>query len=385
MKKSTLIISFAVLISAAFGGYYLLHYKQIQRQAYEKAILEKAKNLPQASLQDKANEKSPDQPDMAAFQEYLMTMDPANGRVPKKSLYQSMLATKALEQSRSANSYTPPVEWKGTDATMGGRTRMIMFDPNDPLHEKVWAGGVTGGLWFNLEISDVNSWWEPVDDFWSSLSISSMAYDPNNTEIFYVGTGEAQTARTIYRESSGVGVGIFKSTDAGETWELLASTEQFDYITDLDIRDENGTSVVYACVASGTYHGEFQSYPSDGLYRSADGGTTWTQVLPDITGTPGSPYSPADIEIGPTGRIFIGTMENLELKGGATILYSDSGLSDSWTVYGDYNTLISNETKYKIPARTIVAVSPSDPEKVYAQFAAGYTENFIYYRGRYMV
>ena len=386
MKKNILLISVSLLVIAAFGGYYLINFNQNKRQAYEKAILEKARLLPQAPKEKKKGVKSPDQPDMAAFQEYIMTMDPETGLVPKKSLYPSYLASMAMERNKSAGEYTPPVEWEGTQAMMGGRTRMIMFDPNDPTHEKVWAGGVTGGLWFNYEISDVSSWWEPVDDFWSSLAISSMAYDPNNTETFYVGTGEAQTARTIYRESSGVGVGIFKSTDAGETWELLPSTDQFDYITDIAVRDENGTSVVYACVASGFYHGEdFQSHPSDGLYRSTNGGDTWTQVLPDIAGSPGKPYAPSDIEIGPDGRIFIGTMENLELKGGATILYSDSGLPDSWTVYGDYNVTISNEAQYNIPARTIVAVSPSNPDRVYAQFAAGYTNGFIYYRGRYMV
>jgi hypothetical protein len=250
----------------------------------------------------------------------------------------------------------------------------------------VWAGGVTGGLWINYQISNEDSWWIPVGDFWSSLAISSMAYDPNNTDVFYVGTGEAQTARTIYRESSGVGVGIFKSADAGDTWELLASTEEFDYITDIAVRDENGVSAIYACVASGVYHGgTFQSHPSDGVYRSINGGSTWEQVMPEIPGSPGKAYAPSDIEIGPEGRIFVGTMENLEGNGGATVLFSDSGLPGSWTVYSDYNTLISGETTYNIPARTIVAVSPSNPDVVYAQFAAGFTTDFTYYRGRYMV
>ncbi len=383
MKKNTLFAIVSILLIALFGGYYLLNFRESQRKQYEQTLLKKANELPRASLQEKSEEKSPDQPDMAAFQEYIMTMNPETGLVPKKSLYTSYLASRKL--SRNANAYTPPVDWEGTDVLMGGRTRMMMFDPNDPSHETVWAGGVTGGLWINYEITNEDSWWEPVDDFWPSLAISSMAYDPNNTEVFYVGTGEAQTARTIYRESSGVGVGIMKSTDAGETWNLLASTEDFDYITDIAVRDENGVSAIYACVASGTYHGgTFQSHPSDGVYRSTNGGTSWEQVLPEIPGYPGKPYSPADIEIGPEGRIFVGTMENLEGKGGATVLFSDSGLPGTWTVFGDYNTLIAAEPTYNIPARTIVAVSPSNPDVVYAQFAAGYTTDFTYYRGRYM-
>ncbi len=383
MKKNTLIAIVSIVLIAIFGGYYLLNFRESQRKQYEQTLLKKANELPRASLQEKSEEKSPDQPDMAAFQEYIMTMNPETGLVPKKSLYTSYLASREL--SRNANTYTPPVDWEGTDALMGGRTRMMMFDPNDPSHETVWAGGVTGGLWINYEITNEDSWWEPMDDFWPSLAISSMAYDPNNTEVFYVGTGEAQTARTIYRESSGVGVGIMKSTDAGETWNLLASTEDFDYITDIAVRDENGVSAIYACVASGTYHGgTFQSHPSDGVYRSTNGGTSWEQVLPEIPGYPGKPYAPADIEIGPEGRIFVGTMENVEGKGGATVLFSDSGLPGTWTAFGDYNTLIAGEPTYNIPARTIVAVSPSNPDVVYAQFAAGYTTDFTYYRGRYM-
>ncbi len=386
-NREILIVSLVILIIAAFGGYYLIDFKEDQRRAYEQELLKKASLLPQTANAKTNKDKSPDQPDMAAFQEYIMTMNPETGLVPKKSLYKTYLETVNPERGNSSvATYEPPVEWEGIDAVMGGRTRMMMFDPNDPTHETVWAGGVTGGLWRNDQITNEDSWWEPVGDFWSSLAISSMTYDPNNTEVFYIGTGEAQTARIIYRESSGVGVGIFKSVDGGDNWELIPSTEQFDYITDIAVRDEAGASVVYACVASGVYHGgDFQSQPTDGLYRSTDGGTTWEQVLPGIPGFPDLPYAPADIEIGPQGRIFIGTMENLEGNGGATVLYSDEGTSGSWSVYDDYNTLISNESQYNIPARTLVATSPTNPDRVYAQFAAGYEDGFVYYRGRYMV
>ncbi len=387
LNKSILIAAVAVILIAVFGGYYLIDFKENQRVAYEKELLQRANKLPWVSKENTKKEKSPDQPDMAAFQEYIMTMNPETGLVPKKSLYKSYLATQSLERSgTSTASYVPLVEWEGTDAMMGGRTRMMMFDPNDPDYETVWAGGVTGGLWINYQISNLDSWWEPVGDFWPNLAISSMAYDPNNTEVFYVGTGEAQTARVIYRESSGVGVGIFKSSDGGDSWELLSSSENFDYITDIAVRDENGVSVVYACVASGVYQGnDFQSYPTDGLYRSADGGSTWEQVLPEIANAPGKPYTPSDIEISSEGRIFVGTMENLDGKGGATILYSDAGTTGSWSIYGEYNTIITNETYYNIPARTLVASSPTNPNRVYAQFAAGYEDGFAYYRGRYMV
>ena len=375
------------MIAILLGGYVLLNQSVDIRAEYEDGILQKASIIQKQIDKSKDGLKAPDQPDMAAFQEYIMTVDPATGDVPVDVLYRSYEQTLAVEAEQKANRNTDALmEWESTGANMGGRTRAVMFDPNDPDNKKVWAGGVTGGLWYTNDITNTTENWIPIGDFWSNLAISCIAYDPNNTQTYYVGTGEAQTARTIYRASSGIGAGIFTTDDGGQTWGLMPSTSEFDYITDIAVKDENGTSVIYACVASGYYMGEQHlSEPSDGVFRSDEGGETWEQVLPVIEGTSsGKPYTPADIEITSSGRIFVGTMENIDGDGGATILYSDSGLPGSWTVYNYYNDLISNESYYKIPARTLIASSPSDPNVVYAQFAAGYNNGFVYYRGRYM-
>ncbi len=165
------------------------------------------------------------------------------------------------------------------------------------------------------DITNPGFLWIPVNDLWDNLAISCITADPNNLQIFYVGTGEASTAVTIYRESSGRGVGIWKTTDGGKTWSLLPSTGNFAYVTDIKVRNEDGNSVIYAGVVSGNYKGSnHQSIPSDGLYRSENGGSSWIQVLPDITGL-SVPYAPSDIEIGTDGRIYIGTGRNLESSG----------------------------------------------------------------------
>ncbi|PLX00627.1 MAG: hypothetical protein C0591_00955, partial [Marinilabiliales bacterium] len=356
------------------------------RADYEKFLLEKAAFHANAEGSKTAME-SPDKPEMAAFQEFVKTVDPQLGYVPKERLWKSYQTTLEIEEKAQTLRDGPNIEWQGTEANMGGRTRALMFDPNDADLKKVWGGGVTGGLWYNEDINNTNVNWVPVGDFWSNLAISCITYDPNNTQTFYVGTGEAQTARIIYRESSGLGAGIFKSTNAGETWEQIPSTSSFMYITDMAVKDENGSSVIYACVASGTYMGEDHESDPDGLYRSDDGGETWEQVLPEIIDHPGEIYTPADIDIAVNGRIFIGTMENLNKYGGATILYSDTGLEGSWEIYNHYNTVISNDGSIHIPARTNVAIAPSDPNIVYAQFAGGYWVNSGYYnyKGRYIV
>ena len=344
---------------------------------------QKATNL--YGLDDKAQNK-PDYPELAALRDYFMTFDPAVNRVPVERLEEANKYTKQLQQQNTLKSGNL-IEWEPTGSNMGGRTRGIMWDPNDANGYKVWACSVTGGLWFNNDISDDNSSWEIVDDFWPRLSTNCIAYDPNNTQVFYVGTGEYQTARVIYRESSGVGYGIWKTIDGGQSWEILESTEDFKYISDVKVRNEDGNSVIYAGVVSGTYHDvNHVSEPSDGLYRSTDGGQNWEQVMPEI-GEENLPYAPADLEIAPNGRIFVGTMKNLDGDGGATILWSDEGTAGSWTVYDYYETIIPNDPEYPIPGRVVLAAAPSDANIVYAIVGAGWigSDNFNYARGPYVI
>jgi photosystem II stability/assembly factor-like uncharacterized protein len=376
MKYISISCLFVFLIfSILVVGY--KHSKSFQRARYEFSLRQKYRDLPHYDPKEQ-KELTADQPDMAAVQDYFMTVDPSTGTVPRERLYQSYLKTRGLmNQKSSGNS----ISWTSYSSNMGGRTRAIMFDPNDAMQQKVWAGGVTGGLWYNTNITDPNQSWVPVGDFWPDMAIRCITYDPNNPSIFYIGTGEAETAIITYRESSGLGDGIWKSTDGGNTWHQLTSTETLAYIPKIVVRNENGTSVIYAAVVSGLYHGIHNSLPSDGLFRSSDGGTTWSQVLPNITGL-NVPYSPSDVELGADGRIFVGTMPNLEGNGAAVLLFSDTGLPGSWNVNTTYRTQILSDPQYNIPGRVIIGCAPSDPTVVYALIASGWinpVNNFKYY------
>lgn len=376
-----IVLAGSIAISAYFKLQKLNSFKG-SRKAYEAFLHQSMAQLPAPEVNLKDIPKF-DRPDLAAIQNYFQTIDPNLGYVPLARHYEAYLQTKEAE-SRMARKNL--LAWEGTRADMGGRVRAIMFDPNDPQNKRVWAAGVTGGLWFTNDITNLNEDWFPVDDFWPNLSISSLAYDPVNTSIFYAGTGEAQTARIIYRESTGLGKGIMKSNDGGNTWSLLPSTMNFAYVTDIKVRNENGVGIIYAAVVSGVYQGATHtSMPSDGLYRSADGGNTWQQVLPVIPNQGTAVYAPAQIELAANGRIFVATMDNLNKKGGAVILHSDLGTAGSWTAFTNYNTLIAGESNYNIPARTMIAPAPSNPNIVYAQFSAGYIgTDFTLFRGRYM-
>ncbi len=325
-------------------------------------------------------------PEKAALQNYILTRDPATGRVPAERLYNAWQETIKL-QHQQAKSTNAIIQWQNIGSDMGGRMRCLLWDPNDPNHKKVWGGSVTGGLWYNNDITNQNSSWVAVNDFWENLSISSITYDPNNTQTLYAGTGEAQTAIIVYRESSGRGAGIFKSTDGGLSWSLLPSTHDFAYVTDIRVRNESGQSVVYAAVVSGYYKGMVHtSQPDDGLYRSTDGGQSWTQVLPQIPGESRS-YSVADLDISADGsRIFAGTMRNADGKGGAVILYSDAGTAGSWTVFDQYNISISNSTtQFTKPGRIMLLTAPSNANILYALVSAGYNAGFDFYEGKYIL
>ena len=71
---------------------------------------------------------------------------------------------------------------------MPGRTRAMLFDPNDATNKRVFAGGVSGGLLVNNDITNQSSAWTRVG-IPENLAVSSITVDPNNSQIMYLGTG----------------------------------------------------------------------------------------------------------------------------------------------------------------------------------------------------
>ncbi len=315
-----------------------------------------------------------DMPEAPAIRDFEMMKDPSTGTIPYEKYPVAMAQTKIVRRSSLSQTLT----WTQIPVNMGGRTKTLCVDPNDPTHHKLWAGSATGGLWVNQDISNSDTEWTPVGDVWETLSINSIVFDPNNSQIMYVGTGEYETAIVdMYRESSGRGYGIWKSTDDGQTFQRLLSTSDFSYISDLAVKNENGQSVIYAGVVSGTYRGaDFTAQPSEGLYRSTDGGQSWTQVLPQVPGT-GEVFAVSDIEITGSGRIFVGTKRNFNDNGGGYILYSDTGDPGSWTLVNQFAQQISSGQDYNIPGRVKLASAPSNANKIYAVFAAKSTQQTI--------
>ena len=370
-------------LTLAISAYFIIYSNQSvdKREAYEAFLKKEYAKFNTTHPTDAESPERPDQPDHAYFLNHIQTLDPAIGHVPLDGLTDA--SQQALSIKRSANQgfsvaqTNTDLEWSNVPADIAGRVRAIVIDPERPNIEgrettKLWAGSVTGGLWVNEDAGNLDASWTPVNGLKDNLGVSVIRFDPENSDIMYVGTGESYTAVNIYRESSSVGNGIWRSNDHGETWEQLSSTTDFQYINDIVVRLEGETRVIYAAVVSGIYKGEvFESTPSDGLFRSADDGATWTQVLPNIPNTE-TPYSPSDIELDGIGRMFVGAMRNNNLLGAGVILHSDDGLA--WTVFDEITEATFDPENQYYPGRVIVKSAPSDPNRVYAIISGGLTE-----------
>lgn len=210
--KKTLLISLFLLHSLytfsqsneSVPDKYEVYKKMLEKQPYHKLL----------------TGTSEEQPKLADWQkrvefERLKTLDPATGEIPVGEMDKARQSVEKSLQKAKAERKTagiPNVKWKELGPTnVGGRTRGIMYDPNDATRSKVWSGGVSGGLWYNDNIRDANSGWNKIDDFWENMSVSCLAFDPSNPKIFYAGTGEI--AGGVVQE---VGY-MWKSEDAGKT------------------------------------------------------------------------------------------------------------------------------------------------------------------------
>lgn len=321
------------------------------RDVYKEFLAEHPFNTrPRLSPEEWKSVPKQDRPNLAWEQNYLATMDPILGRPARERLD---IAYQIVDQNNNQLSPTVPgaasSPWiaRGPN-NVGGRTRAVMWDPNAASGNKVWAGGAGGGLWYNNNITSSTSAWVSVSDLWDNLAITSIAYDPNNSQIFYVGTGEGWGA------GASRGAGIWKSINGGSTWTQLTSTSSYHYVNDLVVRNESGTGVIYAACRRNFYRGQWHGV--NGLYRSVNGGSSWTQVLPNIPGS-STPYAAADIELAADNRLWVGTQEtslSLTNRGGGRVLYSDNGTS-----YTLSYTVTNGE-------RVELACAPNNSSYVYA-------------------
>jgi photosystem II stability/assembly factor-like uncharacterized protein len=167
--------------------------------------------------------------------------------------------------------------WTATGPrNINGRVRCLAIHPTNG--NTVYAGAADGGVWRS---TDAGQSWKPLMHDEDSLSIGSIAIDPTNPNIIYAGTGEP-TGWPYY-----AGVGVLKSIDGGATW-TTTGTMNNDHIARVVI-DPTNTQIVY-CAGFG---------PGGGLYKTTNGGTSWTLIRAgDITDVVLNPSATSTLYIG---------------------------------------------------------------------------------------
>jgi len=260
------------------------------------------------------------------------------------------LAFSGVGALRISAQTTPDMHWRMIGPFRGGRTRAATGVPGEP--NVFYVGQGDGGVW---KSTDYGRTWEPTFDGQPSQSIGAIAVAPSNSSILYVGSGEG-----LHRPDLSVGDGIYRSSDAGKTWQHLAlhDGQQIPALA-VDPRDPNR---VYAAVLGHPYGPNEER----GIFRSTDGGATWKKVLYKDANTGGDdvvldPMNP-NIVYASLWESRLGPWEDSnQYEGTHGGLFKSTDGGDTWKplTKGLPDSLVQIH----------IAVSPSDENRLYATIA----------------
>lgn len=243
-------------------------------------------------------------------------------------------------------------------AVMGGRIADIAVDPSNKSTWYVAVG--SGGVW---KTNNSGITWQPVFDNQSSYSIGTVTIDPSNSNTIWVGTGENVSGRHV-----GWGDGVYKSLDAGQSWENMG-LKNSEHIGKILVDPRNSDIIMVAA------EGPLWSSGGDrGLYRSTNGGKTWTPTLKidQNTGVTDVEFDPSNPDV-----VYAAAYERRRhtwsfLAGGLKSgIYKSTDNGASW-----------KQVKAGLPSGAMgkigLAVTPADPSIVYATVEANEKEKGFY-------
>jgi len=217
-----------------------------------------------------------------------------------------------------------------------GRVNCIAFDPFD--QNIIWVGSPSGGLWKSI---DGGSNWTTNTDNLPVMGVSHIAISPTNNQIMYIVTGDAYGTDTY-------SIGILKSTDGGNNW----STTGLSY-------NVNQKLTVNKIIINPNYTDSLYAVTNSNIQISSDAGITWQVVLPAT-----SSERWRDIELKPGSPNVIYAAKQ---KSGVSSIYRSKNGGLDWSIIDIGMT----SSRY----RPLIAVTPDNPEVIYALFSA-YDDGF---------
>ena len=271
------------------------------------------------------------------------------GSINTTAYYQAIKETRSVVQTRNS------APWEAVGPTnIGGRITDVELHPDDP--NTIYFGAAAGGL---FKSTDRGISWDPIFDDADNLAIGDFAIAPNDPNTLIVGTGEANGGGNSLSYD---GNGLFKSTDAGGSWEFIGLANSGS-IGKIEIDPKRPERIYAAAMGS-----LFADSPDRGLYRSVNGGQDWEKILylTDSTGA-------IDIVINPLqpDTLYAAMWERTRQLNRRSYGGESSGIFRS-TDGGDTWTELTNGIPTVGPrkGRIGLTISPSDPNILYAIYAA---------------
>ena len=266
----------------------------------------------------------------------------------------ALLLTLALTPAAAAQidpSLFSAMKWRNIGPFRGGRALAVTGVPGEP--NIFYFGAAAGGVW---KTTDFGATWKPIFDAEKISSIGAVEVAPSNHNILYVGTGEGALRGNIT-----FGDGVYKSTDAGKTWSNIGlhDTRQIGAL----IIDPNNPDIVLVAAIGHA----FGPNSERGIFRTIDGGKTWTKTLykDDNTGAIDVTFDPHDSKIVYAALWQVRRQPwNFSSGGPGSGLYKSSDGGATWT------QLKGHGLPTGILGRIDVSVSAADDKRVYAMVEA---------------
>jgi len=238
-------------------------------------------------------------------------------------------------------------------ATMSGRVAAIDVVAGDPNH--IYVGAASGGVWHSI---DAGATWQPLFDEQPVASIGALAINQSNPDIIWVGTGEGNV-----RNSVSVGNGIYKSLDGGKTWQNMGLGDS-EHINRIAL-DPTNPDIAYVAAMGHLWSDGGER----GIYKTTDGGETWNLVLAGENAQTGA----TDIKMDPNNpnNLFASMWQFRRYpdyfksggEGSGLFVSHDGG--ENWRELTEEDGLPKGDL-----GRSVFTIAPTDTNTVYALIEA---------------